>query len=144
MGLVVTALSQNGDVSALRAALAAAGLPLDPIQVIAEDAAAGSLSGGLLASGLASGSADAELMISDSGTGVPGIATHERRRPFFRNESLPDRLGDLEIPESELDNYAEALHRGKSVIAYFAKLETIDRVVEAFRSDASLSNIRRF
>ena len=135
MGLVVTALSQTGDISGLRAALAGAGLPLDPVQVITEDSAASSLVLGL---------AGADLLTSDSGTGVPGISSRDQSRPFFRSESLPDRLGDLEIPESELDNYAEALHRGKSIIAYFSKPETVESVIAAFRSDVSLSNVRRF
>jgi tRNA A58 N-methylase Trm61 len=135
MGLVVIALSQTGDVAALRAALATAGLPVGPVQVIAEDASTASLASGL---------AGADLLTSDSGTSVPGVSSRERSVRFFRNESVPDRLGDLEIPESELDNYADALHRGKSVVAYFAKAETIERVLEAFRSDPSLVNVRRY
>ncbi len=136
MSLVVTALSSSGDLTALKAALASAGLPLDPIQIVASEEDS--------ASSLAAGVAGAELLTSDSGTGVPGITTRERSRPFFRNESVSDRLGDLEIPESELDDYSEALHRGKSVIAYFAKPATVEAVVAAFRGDASLSNVRRF
>ncbi|MGP6158868.1 MAG: hypothetical protein ACLPYS_15410 [Vulcanimicrobiaceae bacterium] len=135
MSLVVTALSSTGDVAALRAALISAALSTDPIQVIAEDASTVSL---------ATGVAGAELLTSDPGTGVPGISSGSRARPFFRNESVPDRLGDLGIPESELDNYADALHLGKSVVAYFAKPETVERVVEAFRNDPSLVNVRRY
>ena len=37
MGLVVTGISQDGDTAALEAALKAAGLPLDPIQLIGPD-----------------------------------------------------------------------------------------------------------
>ena len=135
MGLVVTALSQTGEVSALKAALSAASLPLEPLRVIAAEVPAVNLARGL---------AGADLMTSDSGTSVPGINSRERNLPFFRSESLPDRLGDLEIPESELDNYAEAVQRGKSVVAYFGKPETVERVVGAFRSDASLTNVRQF
>jgi len=37
VGLVVTGISQDGDTTALEAALVAAGLPLDPIQIIGPD-----------------------------------------------------------------------------------------------------------
>jgi tRNA A58 N-methylase Trm61 len=62
---------------------------------------------------------------------------------FFRNEALDDRLGDLEIPESELDNYVEALERGRSLVAYFARPDTVEKITEIFRN-ANLMNVRAF
>ncbi len=134
MGLVVTGLSQTGDVSALKAALHEAGYSLDALQIIAPDDSTEPIARGLIGS---------ELIVSEGGTGVPGLNNAHRGSSFFRNETLSDRLGDLEIPDSEVDNYVEALERGRSVVAYFAHADTIDRVEELFRA-ASLANVRRF
>ncbi len=136
MALTVTALSPNDDLTALKAALNGAGLSLDALQVIApQDASVGA------SRGIVGG----DLLTTDSGTGtgVPGINNVHQPAPYFRNESLADRLSDFEIPDSQLDNYVEALERGRFVIAYFAHAETIDAVEALFR-DANLLNVRRF
>jgi hypothetical protein len=132
--LVVTALSPDGNVDALKTALHDAGLSLDPLQLIGPDESTSSLAHGI---------AGAELLTSDTSGGVPGLSGRHRMREFFRNESLSDRLGDLEIPDSEVDNYVEALERGRSVVAYFAKPDTVERVGELFKS-VGLLNVRRF
>jgi hypothetical protein len=133
MSLVVTGLSPDGNIEALKAALTAAGISLDALQLISASDSHESISRGLAGSG---------IITSDAGTTVPGLGTGGVR-PFFRNESLNDRLGDLEIPDSELDNYAEALERGKSVVGYFAHSDTVDKVEEVFKA-AGLANVRRF
>jgi hypothetical protein len=141
VGLVVTGISQNGDITALEAALKAAGLPLDPIQVIGPDdstqGAASSL--GLANTGLNIG--------GGQGTGVPGITsaspTLGGSTRYFRNEALSDRLGDLEIPDDEMDNYIEALQAGRSVVAYFAKPESIGTVTDLFRA-STLVKVKTF
>jgi hypothetical protein len=134
MGLVVTGLSQTGDVSALKAALHEAGYSLDALQIIAPDDSTEPIARGLIGS---------ELIVSEGGTGVPGLNNAHRGSSFFRNETLSDRLGDLEIPDSEVDNYVEALERGRSVVAYFAHADTIDTVEQIFKTSA-LANVRRF
>ena len=133
MGLVVTGISQSGDISGLEEALKAAGLPLDPIQLIGpDDSTQGAASSmGLTNPGLMTG--------GGQGTGVPGITSGNPTAGgygtrYFRNEALSDRLGDLEIPDDEIDNYIGALEAGRSVVAYFAKAETIDQVTAIFRS----------
>ena len=83
------------------------------------------------------------MLTHDSGTTVPGINNQHEGGVFFRNETLSDRLGDLEIPDDEVENYVEALERGKYVVAYFAHPDTIDKVEEAFKA-SNLANIRRF
>jgi hypothetical protein len=134
MALVVTGLSQNGDISALHKAFETAALPTDPLQVIGPDEST---------EGVARGIIGAELLISEGGTAVPGLNNVHRVQSFFRNESLSDRLGDLEIPDTEIDNYVEALERGRSIVAYFAHADNVDRVEDLFRS-AGLLNVRRF
>lgn len=134
MALVVTGLSQTGDISVLRTALVAAELPTDALQVISPDESAMSVARGVVGS---------ELYTHEGGTGVPGLNNNRVGTSFFRGESMPDRLGDLEIPDSEMENYVEALGRGRSVIAYFAHADTVDRVEAIFR-DAALVNVRRF
>ncbi len=136
MSRVVTALSQNGDVAALYKALHDAGLPTDSLDVIGPDESTESISHGMVGT---------ELLTSTDGgaTGVPGITNVHRPSVFFRAESIPDRLGDLAIPDSEIENYVEALQRGHSVVYYFAQPGTIEKVEEIFRA-ANVSNVRRF
>jgi hypothetical protein len=143
VGLVVTGISQNGDTAALEAALKAAGLPLDPIQLIGpDDSTQGAASSmGLANPGLMTG--------GGQGTGVPGITTGTPTAGgygtrYFRNEALGDRLGDLEIPDDEVQNYVEALQAGRSVVAYFAKAENLAAVESIFRSVGGLVKIKTF
>jgi hypothetical protein len=82
------------------------------------------------------------------GTGVPGVTSGVPSAGgygtrYFRNETLGDRLGDLEIPDDELDNYIDALQAGRSVVAYFAKPETLAQVEAVFRS-SDLLKIKTF
>ncbi len=143
MGLVVTGISQNGDTTALESALKDAGLPLDPIQLIGpDDSTQGAASRGLANPGFITGG-------TGQGTGVPGITSGRGQTAggygtgFFRNETLSDRLGDLEIPDDEMDNYVEALQAGRSIVAYFAHADTIDKVTDLFRS-SGLAKVKRF
>jgi hypothetical protein len=82
------------------------------------------------------------------GTGVPGVtsgmpsAGGYGTRPF-RNEALSDRLGDLEIPDDQVDNYVDALSAGRSVVAYFAKPGTIEQVEAIFRA-SNLARVKTF
>jgi hypothetical protein len=136
VGLVVTGISQNGDTTALEAGLKAAGLPLDPIQLIGPDDSTQGSARGVINPGYFTGG-------TGQGTGVPGITSGVPTAggygsQYFRNETLSDRLGDLEIPDDELDNYIEALQAGRSIVAYFAKPETLDKVTELFRNGGLL------
>ncbi len=136
MALVVTGLSPQGDLTALKLALSQAGLSEDGLTAIEPGQGVESVGSGLAGTEISSGD-------FGTGTGVPGINSTRRARTFFRNESVDDRLGDLEIPDSEVGNYAEALERGRTVVAYFAKADSVDRVETAFRS-SGLLNVRRF
>jgi hypothetical protein len=142
VGLVVTGISQNGDITALEAALKAAGLPLDPIQVIGpDDSTAGAAS--------SLGLANPGLMTGGGGTGVPGVTSGVPTAGgygtrTFRNETLSDRLGDLEIPDDEVDNYVDALQAGRTVVAYFAKPDNIAQVESIFRGPVNLVKIKTF
>ena len=133
---VVTGLSPQGDLTALKLALFDAGLSSEGLTVIEPGEGKESIASGL---------AGAEITSGDigTGTGVPGINSSHRRRSFFHNESVDDRLSDLDIPDSEAGNYAEALERGRTVVAYYARPETVDIVETAFRS-SGLLNVRRF
>jgi hypothetical protein len=146
VALVVTGISQNGDIHSLHEGLRAAGLPTDPIEVVGPDAAAPHLTdatGGTVANpGYMTGS-------TGQGTGVPGITSgagtaiggHGTR--YFRNETISDRLGDFEIPDDEIDNYVEAIEAGRSIVGYFAKPETVDQVIAIFRA-SGLVKVKRF
>ena len=138
MGLVVTGISQDGNIKQLEAALEKSGLPLDPIQLIG----AGDSEANLTDDVRGGGGIDTSLMTGGGqGTGVPGLTGSGSggnigaglgtgHRSYFRNETLSDRLGDLEIPDSEVENYVEALEAGRSVVAYFARPENLGKVEE--------------
>ncbi|MGD0475327.1 MAG: hypothetical protein ABSB70_19235 [Candidatus Velthaea sp.] len=134
LGLVVTGISQTGDIKALETALTSAGLPLDPIQLI---------SGEDSTEGIARRQSGPGLMTGDNAAFVPGISSSGRGMSYFRSESLSDRLADLEIPDSEVDNYVDALDAGRYVVAYFAKPQTIGQVETIFR-DSGLAKVKTF
>ncbi|MGH7755130.1 MAG: hypothetical protein ACREM8_02450 [Vulcanimicrobiaceae bacterium] len=134
MALVITGISQDGQTDRLEVALRAAGLALDPIQVIGPEESVENVASGIIG---------ADLLVDDQSTGVPGLTGGNAGMRFFRNESLADRLGDLEIPDSEMDNYLEALERGRSVVAYFARADNIEAIDKIFR-ETGLANVRRF
>lgn len=134
MGLVVTGISQSKDTSALEAALRGAGLSLEPLQVISGDDAIDKL---------ARRHAAPDILLGDGGGGVPGLTGRGNGLVYFRNETIPDRLGDLEIPDSQMENYVEALQAGRSVVAYFAKPETLAKVEDIFRG-TSLAKVTTF
>jgi tRNA A58 N-methylase Trm61 len=75
---------------------------------------------------------------SGRGSGIGGYGTR-----YFRNETLVDRLGDLGIPDDEVDNYVEALQAGRSVVAYFAKPESVAQVTDIFRG-SGLVKVKTF
>jgi hypothetical protein len=142
VGLVVTGISQSGEITALEAALKTAGLPLDSVQLIGpDDSTQGSASRrGIIGSG--------GIMGGGGGTGVPGITSGNPTAggsgtSFFRNETLGDRLGDLEIPDDQVQNYIDALSAGRSVVAYFAKPETLEQVEAIFRA-SGLARVKTF
>jgi hypothetical protein len=134
LGLVVTGILQQGDIRALETSLKDAGLPLDPIQLI---------SGEDSTEGVARRQTGPRLITGDHAGYVPGINSSGSGLSYFRNESLTDRLGDLEIPDAEVDNYVEALEAGRSIVAYFAKPDTLARVEAIFR-DSGLAKVKTF
>jgi hypothetical protein len=135
VGLVVTGISQNGDIKALETALKDAGLKLDPIQLISAEDSTEGVARRQLGTGLITG--------GGQGTGVPGLTNDGPGLSYFRTESLSDRLGDLEIPDSEMDNYVEALEAGRSIVAYFAHTDTVAQVEAIFRA-GGLAKVKTF
>jgi hypothetical protein len=134
VSIVVVAILRGENATALESALTAAGLELGPLQVIRPDESTQGLARTLSGSSLLTGSGTVR---------VPGINDQERRIELFRNESLPDRVGDLDIPDSEIDNYLQALEAGNSIVAYFAKAETAASIAEIFKA-AGLARITRY
>jgi hypothetical protein len=134
--MVVVGLSQSEDLSAVRAALSQAGLSPDDLESLGPDDAAANL-GGQTSSG---------IITSDGGMSVPGINGGGGKAPFFHNEDVVDRLGDLGVPENEMDNYLEAIERGKTVVACFVKPSDADTAAKysAAFTAANLANVRQY
>ena len=62
---------------------------------------------------------------------------------YFQPETVADELSELEIPDSMLENYEDAIEAGHGVAAYFARPETVATVEGAFRS-AGLANVHTY
>jgi len=147
---VVTGISQNGDTAALELALKAARLALDAFEVIEPSEGRPSLAtGGIVDTGILSGGG------LETGTGVPGLTgggsagvTSGSRLghsgpELIAGDSLWDRLADLAIPDDEVENYAETLEAGRTIVAYHATAATVARVETIFR-DGGLTKVKTF
>ena len=148
MSSIVIGVAHNDDTSAVKAALTSAGLPLERLTVICEaDAAADTADSGVryISTGrdsFATLSGGGAILTSSGGGGVPGLgATAALDHEFFRNESIAELLGDLELSEAQLDAYLSAVERGGAVIAYHAEPELQPRVREAL-SSAGVGNVQ--
>ena len=146
MGLVVTGISQDENISQIENALRRAGLSLEPLQTIGPDDPDIDL-----VERPSTLRMDTGLITGDRGTGVPGLTGGsanrdplQQRAAYFPTEGLRDRLEELEIPDSESDNYVEALQAGRSIVSYFAgKPENVGKLEEIFRT-CGLAKVKTF
>ena len=127
MPFVVTGISQDGNTAALEASIKAAGLSLNAFEVIGPEDADTPVAGGIAGSGIITGGG------LETGTGVPGLT----------GSSLWDRLADLAIPDDEVENYAEALEAGHSIVAYHGTSKSVPQLENLFASNG-LSKIKTF
>jgi hypothetical protein len=144
---VVTGISQDGDTAALEQALKTAGLSLEVFEILGPDDADTLATGGHIDTAIITGGG------LETGTGVPGITggmipgvTSSPREVGIGpadGDSLWDRLADLAIPDDEVENYAEALETGRSIVAYHGDEKSVAKV-EALFSSAGLSKIKTF
>ena len=148
MPFVVTGISQDGDTAALEQALKAAGLSLEALDVLGPDDADELVTGGLIdtkiitGSGLESGTGVPGL----TGSGTPGIISPARMTGEIgpeTGESLWEKLADLAIPDDEVENYAEALEAGRSIIGYHGDSKNVAKV-EGLFSAAGLVKVKTF
>jgi hypothetical protein len=144
---VVTGISQDGDTAALEQALKSAGLSLEVFEVLGPDDADTLATGGHIDTAIITGGG------LETGTGVPGITggmipgvTASPRGVGVGpddGDSIWDRLADLAIPDDEVENYAEAIEAGRSIIAYHGDAKSVTTVEGIFTS-AGLAKIKTF
>ena len=149
MPLVVTGISQNADISATEKALQNAGLSLEPLEIYVSGDAEEEhpeASRGFIYTGtdsirdmLGRGSSG---IYSSGGGSLPDIEPNPAST-YFPETTIASELGELDIPDSELENYEEAIDSGHGVVAYFARPETLSAVEDCFRA-AGLANVRTF
>ena len=146
MPFVVTGISQDGDTAALEQALKSAGLSLEVFEVLGPDDADSLVSSGQIDTAIITGSG------LESGTGVPGLTnsgvpgmTSAPRigGGTIAGDSLWDRLADMAIPDDEVENYAEALEAGRSIVAYHGDAATVAKIEGLFGS-AGLAKVKTF
>jgi len=130
MGSIVTGIVAADD-AGIEAALQHASLPLEPLVVIAAEDAS-------LSDVVPHPRGDILMGNTGTGTGVPGLTSRTRdlgpqSQPLPAHERLRERLGDLEIPDDEIENYLDALEAGRSVVGYVATPENAARVADIFR-----------
>lgn len=148
MPFVVTGISQDGDTAALEHALKASGLSLEGLEVLGPDDADGLATGGAIDTKIITGSG------LESGTGVPGLTG--RGTPGIAGagritgatgpqmgESLWEKLADLAIPDDEVENYAEALEAGRSIVGYHGDAKNVAEVEGLFRA-AGFAKVKTF
>lgn len=56
---------------------------------------------------------------------------------------LWDRLADLAIPDDEVENYAEALEAGRTIVAYHGSSSSVAKIEGLFR-DGGLTKVKTF
>lgn len=128
MGTIVTGIAAP-DVGDLEGTLSAAGVSPDGLVVISGEAAT------LRTEGIAPAGGDILLGTTGTGTGVPGLTSSTRvlgprPQPLAANEQLRERLGHLEIPDDEIENYVDALAAGRLVVGYLGP--DAERAAEVF------------
>lgn len=150
MGLVVTGISQSTDVSAVEQALRGAGLSLESLTVYC----GGEGRQEMPESGIRfiyTGTEDVRNLLGTGSTGilsmggadVPGLTSDDPSQEYFRQETLSEELSELEIPDSELESYVEALDAGRCLLAYYATKDNLATVEGVFRG-GGLVNVRTF
>jgi hypothetical protein len=132
--LVVVAILRGEDSTALEAALAGGGFEVVPLQVVRPDESS---------RGMDLTVDEPRLMTSSGAVRVPGINEERNAIELSEDAPLADRLSELEIPDGEINGYLQALEAGNSIVAYFAKPSTVERVVELFRA-AGLTRVTRY
>lgn len=83
------------------------------------------------------------ILTSIDGTQVPNISADSRYLGFFEEPHIVDFLQGYEIPESERQNYNEAIASGRSVVVYKADTAETQPVEQSFR-EAGLKNVRTY
>lgn len=145
MPFVVTGISQDGNTAALEAALKSAGLTLEGFEVLSPEDAD-------VHASARSAVVDTAILTGgglETGTGVPGITDSGLagvaggRIIDDEADSLWDRLADLAIPDDEVENYAEALEAGRSIVAYHGDSKNVAKV-EALFGDYGLAKVKTF
>jgi hypothetical protein len=142
---IVTGISQDGNSTALEAALTAAGLALDHFDVLGPDDSVASVGSNIIdtsmltGGGLSTGTGVPGL----TGAGIPGISSGPRTVGGSGSGSLWDKLADLAIPDDEVENYAEALEAGRYIFAYHGTAANVSAVETIFQ-DAGLNKLKTF
>lgn len=138
------------DTSGIEQALRGAGLSLDPLTVFC----AGEGRQEAPESGIRfiyTGTEDVRNLLGTGSAGifsmgggeVPGLGADAASPEYFHQETLSEELSELEIPDSELDNYVEALDAGHCLVAYYAAPDNLQAVEAAFRG-SGLAKVRIF
>jgi hypothetical protein len=145
---VVTGIAATRDTSAVERALRDAGLSLDPLSIyVADELPEGRPDSG--ARFIYTGSDSIREILGRSegiyATGAGSVPGLESSAPtaYFPQETMEDELSELNIPDSEVDNYDEAIERGHAVVAYFAHPDTAPTIEGIFRA-TGLANVRTF
>lgn len=146
MPFIVTGISQDGDTAALESALTAAGLSLELFDVLGPDESHASVTGSglidtsiLTGGGLETGTGVPGI----TGRGIPGVTSGPRIVGSSGGDSMWSALSDLAIPDDEVENYAEALEAGRSIVAFHGNAANVARLESIFR-DSGLAKIKTF
>ncbi len=147
MGQVVTGIVQTFDLGALDKALRDAGLAPARASVLSREYESDGPIGSditVIDPGLDAVTSRGDGIITGGGgTGVPGLTSGSGQREFFREHGLADQISDLEIPDSVLDNYVEAVEAGRTIVVYYAEGEERAAAETAFNG-LGYANVRTY
>ena len=146
MPFMVTGISQDGNTTALETALTAAGLSLESFDVLGPaDSHASVSSSGLIDTGILTGGGleTGTGVPGITGRGIPGVTSGPRIDGSTGGDSMWSALSDLAIPDDEIENYAEALEAGRSIVIYHGTASNAALAESVFR-DGGLSKIKTF
>jgi hypothetical protein len=83
------------------------------------------------------------IMTGGGGTGVPGMNASGASVNILFSEHITRHIGTLPIPDDEVENYSDALHDGRTVVAYECNGSDA-AAVEAAMHQAGVRKVKTF
>ena len=141
MPTYVTGIAPTQDVGELEKALGKTGLEHDKFVVITKDEPTEEHDDSFL--NFIHAVPVEHLLLSDHGSDVPGINPASALNNYIAHPHVVRHLGNLPIPDDEVDNYNDAIDDGRTVVAYPVDGGSQASIESAFHK-AGLAHVKAF